>query len=88
MERTFEIWKRRFPCLSQGLRTKIETCTTIVVACAVLHNMALRCNDIFEEEEQEKDNINDDNEVPVMPVACVPREGLVTRRNIIQRLFP
>ena len=40
IERTFGIWKRIFPCLSVGLRLKIPTCLTVIVATAVLYNFA------------------------------------------------
>ncbi|XP_032688572.1 putative nuclease HARBI1 [Odontomachus brunneus] len=36
VERTFGVWKRRFPCLSKGLSAKLLTSITIVVACAIL----------------------------------------------------
>ncbi len=40
IERLFGLWKRRFPCLRNGLRNKLQTSLTIIVACAVLHNIA------------------------------------------------
>lgn len=40
VERCFGVWKRRFPVLSLGLRTKVQTTMAIIVACAVLHNIA------------------------------------------------
>lgn len=41
VERTIEIWKRRFPCLSLRMRTKLETTAAVVVATAVLHILQL-----------------------------------------------
>jgi len=38
VERTFGIWKRRFPCLNH-IRTKLNTSLIIIVATAVLHNI-------------------------------------------------
>jgi len=65
VERTFGIWKMRFPCLSKGLNTKLLISTIIGMAWAVLHNLSLILNDNFEEEEKIKDeNINE--EVPVL----------------------
>ncbi|XP_066596948.1 putative nuclease HARBI1 [Prorops nasuta] len=58
VERTFGIWKKRFPCLSQGLNLKISTCTSVVTACAILHNLSLIYNDILPEE-----IINDENAI-------------------------
>ncbi|KAI8420656.1 hypothetical protein MSG28_007895, partial [Choristoneura fumiferana] len=39
IERCYGVWKRRFPALALGLRTKIDKSLTIIVATAVLHNM-------------------------------------------------
>lgn len=44
VERSYGIWKRRFPCLSMGIRTKIETTLKIIVATAILHNIAIDMN--------------------------------------------
>lgn len=40
IERTFGIWKRRFPCLAFGLRFRQQTNLGVIVATAVLHNIA------------------------------------------------
>lgn len=40
IERAFGIWKRRFPILATGIRLSITTAQAIVVATAVLHNVA------------------------------------------------
>lgn len=45
VERMFGVWKRRFPVLSVGLRTKLQTTLTIIVATAVLHNIAVETKD-------------------------------------------
>ncbi|RVE41601.1 hypothetical protein evm_013749 [Chilo suppressalis] len=45
VERTFDVWKRRFPCLSQKLRLKLNHTLAVIVATAVLHNIALQQND-------------------------------------------
>lgn len=87
VERTFGIWKRRFPCLSRGLQTKLLTSTTIVTACAVLHNLSLIFNDTLEEEEEEEvENINEHDEVPLMP-HWQPADGFLVRNAVIERLF-
>lgn len=41
VERQYGVWKRRFPCLRLGLRTKLPTTLTIIVSTAVLHNIAI-----------------------------------------------
>lgn len=59
IERCFGVLKRRFPCLSLGLRTKMNTTLATIVACAVLHNIAIFTND---------------NEPPRDPDVEVPQE--------------
>lgn len=62
----FGIWKRRFPYLSRGLSNKLICSATIVVACAILHNLSLTFNDILEEDEEELEHneINEPDNVP------------------------
>lgn len=45
VERVFGVWKRRFPVLSLGMRIKIRTVQDIIVATAVLHNIARNKNE-------------------------------------------
>ena len=52
VKRTYGVWKRRFPCLSKGLTTKLLCSTTIIVACDLLYNMALLFNDVLLEDKE------------------------------------
>lgn len=45
VERSYGVWKRRFPVLSMGLRCGLERNMTIIVATAVLHNIARAANE-------------------------------------------
>lgn len=47
VERTYGVWKRRFPVLSLGMRLKINTVQSVIVACSVLHNIAINNNDLI-----------------------------------------
>lgn len=82
VERTFGMWKRRFPCLKYGLRTKIQTATTIIVAAAVLHNICL---------ENREDDFRDDeeNDAPtdVIPNLDTNAAGNAVRRRLINTVF-
>lgn len=85
VERAFGAWKRRFPCLARGLTTKLLCSTSIVVACAVLHNMSLIFNDVLPDEE---------NEIYVDEEMYVPNEhnfhaidGFAAREALINRMF-
>lgn len=42
VERSYGVWKRRFPILATGVNVKISSFQSIHVATAVLHNIA--CN--------------------------------------------
>lgn len=42
VERSYGVWKRRFPILATGINVKITSSQSIIVATAVLHNIA--CN--------------------------------------------
>lgn len=63
VEQLFGVWKRRFPCLHYGLRTKLSTSVAIVCATAVLHNVCIKYNldEVVEEIEEElNENIFED----------------------------
>lgn len=62
MERTIGIWKRRFPCLSLGMRTKLQTTAAVIVATAVLHNMAKR-DDLPDELHEQLPDVDYDHAV-------------------------
>lgn len=84
MERTYGVWKRRFPCLSRGLGTKLLCSTTIVVSCAVLHNLALRFRDGLPEDDENEDEYE---EIPVNLPNWHTGEGFAVRQALIERLF-
>lgn len=70
VERLFGVLKRIFSCLARGLGNKTPTSCSIIVACAVLHNIAITYQrDIVEDIEEFNDNIN----MPVMPFPVVNR---------------
>lgn len=41
VERKYGVWKRRFPVLSMGMRVQLPLVQDIIVACAILHNIAI-----------------------------------------------
>ncbi|VEN53564.1 unnamed protein product, partial [Callosobruchus maculatus] len=60
VERQYGVWKRRFPILSLGMRLQKRTIKAIIVATAVLHNLAILENegipeDWIEHAENEED---------------------------------
>jgi len=45
VERLIGVWKKRFPCLHYGLRCHLRNNLVVIVACAVLHNIAIKMNE-------------------------------------------
>lgn len=65
IERCFGVWKRRFPILSLGMRVSLSKSQTIVVATAILHNIAIQeKNDLGMNEEDYAFDHNENDEVP------------------------
>ncbi|CAH4033101.1 unnamed protein product [Pieris brassicae] len=75
IERTFEVWKRRFPVLALTLRVSLPVIHSVITATAVLHNICIINNvvDVPPEnvtDEQESGNIDN--------VASIDNSGLDT----------
>ncbi|XP_067204480.1 putative nuclease HARBI1 [Linepithema humile] len=87
VERTFGMWKRRFPCLSKGLTTKLSTSTTIIVACAVLHNLSLIFNNKLDDDDDDEELENANNEVSEIQPHWQPGDGFLVRNALIEQLF-
>jgi DDE superfamily endonuclease len=49
IERAFGVMKRRFPALHLGFRIKKSAVLISIVACAVLHNIAIKLKDTVED---------------------------------------
>ncbi|CAG4934566.1 unnamed protein product [Colias eurytheme] len=58
VERTFGVWKNRFPVLSKKIILHVSRVQAVIVACAVLHNIAIDMGDEQFEENwpEESDN--------------------------------
>ncbi|XP_030767134.1 putative nuclease HARBI1 [Sitophilus oryzae] len=83
IERSFGVWKRRFACLSLGLRTKLETSLLVIVATAVLHNIALVKSDYFEDGVVEEKLVED----IILPNVQHNAGGNALRRSLIENHF-
>ncbi|GJQ87845.1 hypothetical protein Trydic_g1813 [Trypoxylus dichotomus] len=64
--RQYGVWKRRFPILRFGMRLNLDSVMAIVVATAVLHNIAIEMKEprpneeadfVVEDHEEERDNV-------------------------------
>lgn len=89
VERQYGVWQRRFPALAMGLRTSIDTAQALIVATAVLHNIACDENEIIPplNEEQEA-AINFVNDVDAEPVPLQRNNvNTIVRDQLINNYF-
>lgn len=91
IERKFGQWKRRFPILAFGIRLKMEKVEAIVIATAVLDNIAKLLNEPDppnnEEEELAINFINDINIEPYMNIYHIHNINNVVRHQLINNYF-
>ncbi|KAJ3644013.1 hypothetical protein Zmor_026690 [Zophobas morio] len=81
VERCFGVLKRRFPALSMGLRLKMKTNMMAIVACAILHNLAIIFKDDWPEDHLE---VEEDDEV----IGGDPMEGnFAMRTHLVNTIF-
>ncbi|CAG2205925.1 HARBI1 [Mytilus edulis] len=82
IERTFGWWTNRFYCLHAELRLQPEKVCTLIMACAVLHNLAIEMREPMEDPDDEVQmfwNINIDFRGP--------DEGRVVTDHIARTFF-
>ena len=87
VERAIGIWKRRFPALQDPIRTHVDNTLPIIVAAAVLHNIALSRDRDFPgiDDNDNGDDSDNDGQMGVRPVDNA--RGNAIRRNIIENVF-
>ncbi|XP_030760951.1 putative nuclease HARBI1 [Sitophilus oryzae] len=83
VERLFGVLKRMFSCLRRGLANKTSTSCYIIVACAVLYNIAVTHRELMEPAEE----IDDD--IPAIPFHAgnYNRLGQLMRATIVRNHF-
>ncbi|XP_041981468.1 putative nuclease HARBI1 [Aricia agestis] len=86
VERLFGVLKRRFPCLQNGLGLKLENIPPIIVACAVLHNIAIYRQDELTEEEPTLLN-EAVEEAVAQPIGLNTNQNFVVRTMLINTHF-
>lgn len=83
IERCFGVLKRRFPCLHSGMQLKLQkVLKVIVVACVVLHNMALDLDDFI----IDNDELADEEVVEAEPRQPQDQHNAV-RSSLVQQYF-
>jgi hypothetical protein len=63
------------------------TCTGVVSACAVLHNLSLRFKDILPEEPEPDVVIENNIDLRYNEPHWQPGDGHIVRQNLIRELF-
>jgi hypothetical protein len=85
VERQYGVWKRRFPCLSLGMRFKLETQAIVIIATAILHNFCIKQKDVFITDENiiNEQGVDTDtsNQTPVQVVSL--RQAKVKQKHYI-----
>lgn len=88
VERQYGVWKRRFPILSVGMKVRVDHVLPIIVATAVLHNMACDAEEALPPPDPELGqdvNIEQDQIIPEnLPEV---HEDMAMRQNLIQNHF-
>ncbi|KAG6463784.1 hypothetical protein O3G_MSEX014070, partial [Manduca sexta] len=82
VERLFGVLKRRFPCLHVGLQVNLQNVPAIIVACSVLHNIAMARHDWINEEEYDEVTYS-----ASPPAPGGTNENFIMRNNIINTFF-
>lgn len=81
VERQYGVWKRRFPVLALGLRLKLQTSMAVIVATAVLHNIAIDAKE--EEPPQDPDVIVNNNMYNEDIIVEPPQDNFVNARDML-----
>lgn len=86
VERSYGVWKRRFPVLAVGMRVKLQTVLNIIVATAVLHNIA---SNNGEEQPPDDPDVYFNIEEIQAEAANMPhhRRNDAVRRNLVENYF-
>lgn len=82
IERTFGRLKRRFHILHSEIRLKPQRVCKIVIACAVLHNIAISLG-----EPEDEEVLNEDNNQPLMQAFQGPQDGRRVRDYVTHHYF-
>ncbi|XP_037303455.1 putative nuclease HARBI1 [Manduca sexta] len=88
IERCFGLWKQRFRCLLRGMYGDIETARKTIVACALLHNIAIDMReDLFPGDDLNNEHLPRESNIPVQPYISNATRGSIRRRQFIETHF-
>ncbi|XP_017469835.1 PREDICTED: uncharacterized protein LOC108361659 isoform X2 [Rhagoletis zephyria] len=81
IERCFGVWKRPFPVLSIGMRCKLPLVQDIIVASAIIHNLAI---EMHEEEPPVDPEVNVQVELTCQNMEFVISDDSDTRNSLLE----
>ncbi|XP_065205515.1 putative nuclease HARBI1 [Planococcus citri] len=84
VERSHEEWKLRFPILSIGISVQLSTALAVIVATAVLHNIALKFGDDVPHPTRELEALIDIQEVENIPLLTAGNNRSVHRHSFLK----
>lgn len=73
VERTFGVWKRRFPCIGSQLRIKLENVQPIIVSTAILHNICIMNREDLPTCESVPDSIESESNI-ILPFSEIDQQ--------------
>ncbi|XP_050557727.1 putative nuclease HARBI1 isoform X1 [Spodoptera frugiperda] len=73
VERTFGVWKRRFPCIGSQLRVKLENVQPIIVSTAILHNICIMNREDLPTCESVPDSIESESNI-ILPFSEIDQQ--------------
>lgn len=89
VERQYGVWKRRFPILSFGFRTKLDTTMAAIIACAVLFNITRKLDGEEPPDDYEVRSSDGVQEEPPQTLMRVNNNDRFTARNrLLNDYFP
>lgn len=86
LKRCFSLWKQQFRCL-RGIYGNIETARKTIVACAVLHNIAIDMKEGLFPDEVLNEPPSRFNESARQPNTVNTVRGNIKRRHFIENNF-
>ena len=78
------VWKRRSPILSVGIGVHLSTALAIIVATAVLHNIALKFGDVVPKKTRKLEHLIHLQEFENIPYAENGGNRSVRRKRFLQ----
>lgn len=85
VERTFGVWKRRFPCVGSKLRVKLSNLQAVIVSKAMLHNICIDKRDTLPEDSTNPHNMQEIEEN--IAIGTSTQSDLQYRQQLIDNYF-